>query len=406
DPHPVHREMLVSLLNSWGLRADPAAAGAAALQALAQAQTAQDPFALALLDPHLPAPDGPPLGRAIQAQPGLQATRLVRLTMLGQADPDPDWEAGGFAATLAMPAPRRKLQEVLAAVISGRKFVPAQADALPSFAEPSGLRPAHILVAEDNITNQQVAVGLLKILGLSADVVANGLEAVRALETIPYDMVLMDMQMPELDGLAATRQIRAPQSRVLNRQVPVVAITANARTSDLEDCLAAGMDDFIPKPIALDVLAAVLAKCLLPGQAGSPPRAGETVEKAAPALGAEAIPVFDRAGMMKLLGGDEALARLLIAGFLDNLPGQIQQLKSLAAGAAGARDAGAQAHKIRGACAVMGGSALAALAGVLEQAGKDGDLAAITARLPEVDAQFAALREALQNEQPGRPEHL
>jgi len=158
------------------------------------------------------------------------------------------------------------------------------------------------------------------------------------------------------------------------------------------------MDDFIPKPFTVAALAAVLAKCLPPGQVGAPLRAVETVEEAAPATQAEAIPVFDRARLMKLVGGDEPLARTLVTVLLGELPGQIQQLKNLTAAGA-ASDVGQQAHKIHGACATIGGSALAALARVLEQAGIAGDLATITARLPEVDAQFAALQAALQNEQ-------
>ena len=399
--HRVHREMLLGLLNSWGLRADAAAGGADALQALTQAQTAQDPFALAVLDLHLPAPDGTPLARVIKAQPGLQATRLVRLTTLGLEHSEPDWEASGFAATLAKPVRRLELQAVLAAVISGRKFVPAAPAAPPNFAAAFGLRPVHILVAEDNLTNQLVAVGLLKILGLSADVVSNGREAVQALEAIPYDLVLMDMQMPELGGLAATRQIRAPQSRALNRQVPVVAMTANAMASDRADCVAAGMDGFIPKPVSIAALAAVLAKCLPPDLVGPTPLAGEPGAEAAPALPAEARPVFDRAAMMSCLGENEDMAWVVIASFLAELPGQIQQLKSSAAEGAAA-GVGAVAHKMRGACAAVGGAALSALAQALEQAGKAGDLATITARLPEVDVQCAALQAALQQDQAAR----
>ena len=353
---------------------------------------------IALLDLQLPGLDGNALGRAIKAHPELRATRLVRLTTLGTSDRDPHWEAVGFGATLTKPVRRGELQAALAAVISGRKLAPTPADPLPGFAAGSGLRPARILVAEDNTVNQLVAVGILTKLGLSADVAANGLEALEALATLPYDLVLMDMQMPEMDGLAATRQIRAPQSRVLNRLVPVIAMTANAMARDRANCLAAGMDGFISKPISVAALAEVLAKYLPPGPAGPPPQAGATGEKAAPAMRAAARPVFDRAEMLSRMGEDEDLAQEVIVNFLGDLPGQIQHLKNVAAGGA-AGDAGAAAHKIRGACAAVGGEALSALAELLEHAGKAGDLATITARLPEVDAQFAALQAALQQEQ-------
>ena len=125
---------------------------------------------------------------------------------------------------------------------------------------PFADRKARVLVAEDNITNQQVAVGILTRLGLRAEVAANGAEALKALETLPYDLVLMDVQMPEMDGLEATRQIRAPQSRVLNRRVPIIALTAHAMQGDRERCLAAGMDDHLAKPVGTAALLAALEK--------------------------------------------------------------------------------------------------------------------------------------------------
>ena len=262
DPHPINQEILTGLLNTWGLRAAHVPDGPGALHALTAAHAAQDPFAIALLDMQLIGMDGNALGRAIKAHPDLHDTRLVRLTTLGQADRDPQWEAVGFGATLTKPVRRGELHEVLAAVISGRKLAPTLAGPMSGFAAGSGLRPARILVVEDNTVNQLVAVGLLKKLGMSADVAANGLEAIEALATLPYDLVLMDMQMPVLDGVGATRQIRDSQSRVLDHCVPVIAMTANAMRGDREECLAAGMNDYVAKPIEVASLVAALTKWL------------------------------------------------------------------------------------------------------------------------------------------------
>jgi circadian clock protein KaiC len=154
-------------------------------------------------------------------------------------------------------------------------------------------RRASILLAEDNVTNQRVALGLLKQLGLSADVVVNGTEAVRALETAPYDLVLMDVQMPELDGLAATRKIRNSQSAI--RNIPIIAMTAHAMAGDREQCLAAGMNDYLTKPVAPAALAAALAKWL--------PAAAREVVPAPPARPARAA--RDRATMPAPLMGDD-----------------------------------------------------------------------------------------------------
>ena len=123
-----------------------------------------------------------------------------------------------------------------------------------------------ILLAEDNITNQQVAMGALKRMGLMADVVSSGAEAVKALESLPYDLVLMDCQMPEMDGYEASRLIRNPQSAVINHHIPIIAMTANAMKGDRERCLEAGMNDYVSKPIYPLELAITLDKWL-PGKA-------------------------------------------------------------------------------------------------------------------------------------------
>ena len=156
-----------------------------------------------------------------------------------------------------------------------------------------------ILLAEDSKINQMVAIGILNSLGLSADAVANGAEAVTALESIPYDLVLMDVQMPEMDGLEATRQIRSPHSAVRNHQVPIVAMTAHALRGDRERCLEAGMNDYLTKPVSPQALAAVLAKWL-PTEteiAESPPTS--------PVPGVRPqYPIFDRLGLMARLLDD------------------------------------------------------------------------------------------------------
>ena len=138
----------------------------------------------------------------------------------------------------------------------------AQTETLPL----TDIRGTHILIVDDNITNQQVAVGLLRRMGLRADAVAGGVEAITALETIPYDLVLMDLQMPEMGGLEAARQIRNPGSSVQNHEIPIIAMTANAMASDREECLDAGMNDYLSKPVSRRALAEALDRWLPRGQ--------------------------------------------------------------------------------------------------------------------------------------------
>jgi len=270
DDSAVNREIFLVLLKAWGLRAVEAVDGPAALLALAQAKAARDPFAIAIVDMQMPGMDGLSLGRAIKSDPDLRDTRLVLCSSLGLAGRELRGEPGDFMASLTKPVRRQELQEALAAGVRGGNSAPVAAKPTSLVALSAGLSGSRILVAEDNITNQLVAVGLLKKLGLKADVAANGLEALRALQTIPYDLVLMDVQMPEMDGIEATRQIRDPQSRVLNHRVPIVAMTAHAMGDDRDKCLQAGMDDYITKPVRVPVLAAALEKWLRPARACSP----------------------------------------------------------------------------------------------------------------------------------------
>ncbi len=461
DDRPVNREIFSVMLTSWGLRPTEADGGSAALLALAEAHAAGDPFVIAILDMQMPDMDGAALGRAIKSDPNLRTTRLVSCTSMGNTGSQSQWEAIGFVAALDKPVRRQDLLDVLETALGGKPSA-ARVHASPSSTAKPALRPSRILVAEDNITNQQVATGILKKFGMRVGVAANGLEAVQALSTIPYDLVLMDVQMPELDGLAATRQIRDPESGVLNHRVPIIAMTAHALTGDRARCLEAGMDDYVTKPVEIAALIAALEQwlpphpetevsatlperpsgtgsddleCAKPDRApaprpeavspGSQPWAeapssphiaasglGEQASEVgcspdpqpAPApmppavpLGRAEIRVFDRAGYLARVMDDVELAREVAAGFLDDLPKQLQQLRNFVA-AGETHSAGKQAHKIKGACAAVGGGALYALAEKLEIAGEVGDLATIAARMPEVDVQFAALKKAMTNE--------
>jgi CheY-like chemotaxis protein/HPt (histidine-containing phosphotransfer) domain-containing protein len=219
-------------------------------------------------------------------------------------------------------------------------------------------------VADDNTTNQLVALAMLKRIGYCGDAVANGLEAVRALTQIPYDIVLMDVQMPELDGLEATRRIRDPKSRVLNLHVPIIAMTARAMRGDQDRCLAAGMDDYLAKPVQFDQLVSVLQHWL--EQTSAPP-ASDTKD-AAP------LPpqpdVFDRAACLNRLGGDEELMQRIIRVFLDDAKQQVANLAE-ALTLADSAEVCRLAHKLNGAAGSMGATALHELAAKLEDAARD-----------------------------------
>ena len=263
-------------------------------------------------------------------------------------------------------------------------------------------RAGRVLVAEDNITNQQVALAMLKKLGCRADAVANGKEALASLRDIPYDLVLMDCQMPEMNGYEATARIRDPQSGVRNTRIPIVALTAHAMRGDREKCLAAGMDDYLMKPVEVKALKAVLDRWLKREAKSSPSTAVRDRAARAPGARGGSPAVFDEAGLIERLMGDRGVAGAIVRGFLNDMPKQLASLEShLAAGDTAA--AGRLAHTIKGAAAGVGGNAMRQAAWAMEEAAKAGDLAAMGAHMCEVEKQFQAARKAMQSMQAGPP---
>jgi len=389
DDNATGREILTVRLAAWGLRPSEAPDGPAALLALERALDEHDPFRLAVVDMQMPGMDGETLGRTVKADARLADLRMVMLTSLGTRGDARHFQEIGFAAYATKPIRHQELGAVLSLALT-QPTEPATTprpiatrhsarETLDRFAG----RKARLLLAEDNITNQQVALGLLKKLGLRADAVANGAEAVKALEIIPYDLVLMDVMMPVLDGLEATIIIRDPQSAVLNHQLPIIAMTAHALQGDREKCLEVGMNDYVTKPVSLMLLAEALEKWL--------PEATNAVPTAEPE-----VPVFDRAGMLARLMDDGDLARLVTEGFLADLPRQIEALR----GYLEAQDAPSverQAHTIKGASANVGGERLCAVAFELEIAAKAGDLTTARARLTELQSEFDRLQPAMTN---------
>jgi CheY-like chemotaxis protein len=367
------------MLSSWGCRHEEVESADAALQALRKAAAEGDPFCIAVLDMHMPDVDGEMLGAAIRCDRDLRETALIMMTSGGSRGDAARMEKAGFAAYLVKPVRQSQFYDCLAVVL-GRKF-PAQASV--SVGPPSGLITRHtlaeqaklrlrILLAEDNVVNQKVALKTLEKLGYRADVVGNGLEAVCALQSTAYDLVLMDVQMPEMDGMEATRRIRDPRSGVRNPHTPIVALTAHAMTGDRQKCLGAGMDDYLAKPIKPDELAAVLARWLSPNTAepsgldGSGSSEVTRVPSAPDPSNGGTEPVFDETVLLGLLDGDEEAAAEIIAEFLDDASRQIAALGR--AVASGDQSLVLQhAHALKGASANVGAKTLRRLSAQLEE---------------------------------------
>ncbi|MEI6666964.1 MAG: response regulator [Acidobacteriota bacterium] len=396
DDNASNREVLLLQLRAWGVRVEEASSGPEGLQAVYAARDSGDPFQIAMLDRVMPGMDGVALGRAIRVDQTLKETRLVLLSSLGKRGDAKAMKDAGFAGYLTKPARHSEVLGCLSILMSGGELTQ---DTRPIVTRHTvrELRPGvvRILLAEDNITNQDVAIGILKRLGLRADAVANGAEAVKALQLVPYDLVLMDVLMPEMDGFEATRRIRDPQSGVLNHQIPIIAMTANAMQGDREQCLDAGMNDYVSKPVSPGALEDALNRWL-PGEANA--RAAVQADQVGPAVSGGTGPaeclVFDEAGMLARMMNDRELAQKVMFGYLTDLPRQIEALKEYL-GAGDVAGVTRQAHSMKSAAASVGGEAVRAVAFEMEQTAKKGDLDATAARLPEIDDQIARLKESL-----------
>ncbi|MET0209868.1 MAG: response regulator, partial [Burkholderiaceae bacterium] len=359
DDHQTNREILEQTLRSWGLQVTTAAGGREALPLLADAAQAGKPFGLAILDMHMPEMDGLALARATRALPEVAGTRLMMLssayTAARQAQPEP-----GIERYLHKPVRRADLFRAVTGILASAQHEPTAHHPRPRLAlesQPGG----RVLLVEDNAINQAVASAMLRKLGLAVTVATNGLDAVRLACTGAFDLVLMDCQMPGMDGFEATRRIRALESgREGGAVLPIIALTANALAGDREACLAAGMTDYLSKPVTGTKLAQMLERHL--------------PLRAAPPTGPRAQ-VFDAAvlGSLPMVadGSEPEFASELL---LQYMQGSTELLDDCARAVNGddQKTALRGVHTLKSSSAQVGALALAALAGATETAMRGG----------------------------------
>jgi CheY-like chemotaxis protein/HPt (histidine-containing phosphotransfer) domain-containing protein len=292
----------------------------------------------------------------------------------------------GFAAYLTKPVKSVQLRDCLALAIGSKSSGPGGAS-VPIITRHSVVeakkQKVRLLLAEDNITNQKVALKILEKAGYRAETVNNGLEVLAALEKNPYDLILMDVQMPEMDGFEATGAIRRKEK---GGHTPIVAMTAHAMKGDRERCLGAGMDDYISKPIQPKELIEVIERQLK----GARPAETEM----APSEQAKEPEVFDRKILLERLDGDEEIFKEIIATFLEDAPNQIDKLKK-ALQEGDAKRVERQGHLLKGAALNIGGNGLQNAARELEVAGKEGDLTKAQSLVAMLDREFEKLKGAL-----------
>jgi PAS domain S-box-containing protein len=384
DDNATNRRILSLTLSRWGMRPATADGAAAALDLLRRAAAAGRPFPLVLLDFLMPTTDGVELARSITADPALRGCRMVLLTSTGHRPPADLTTSAGIAASLAKPVRTAALRECIATVVGHR-------DAEGRVAAPPGTiaarHPAHVLLVEDNPVNQQVAARMLEKMGHRVDVAGNGLEAVTAVREIPYAAVLMDCQMPEMDGYDATRAIRRLAGR---ERTPIIAMTASAMETDRRRCLDAGMDDHLAKPVQLVELRDRLDRWL--GEAAPVAGGGSAAPDPPPdpPLDPEVLAGLRQLGAESGRDIVHQLTTLFLTTAIETLERIHQALADRDPAALGRA-----AHAIKGSSATVGAHTLARLSGELERQAGAGDLdgaAATTVRLSaELDRIPAAL---------------
>ena len=368
DDNRTNRRILVAMLQGWGLQAEAVSDGGAALDALRRAASRGRPSTVALLDCQMPGMDGFMLAEAIRKDPGLRDTEMILLTSSGQRGDSARCREVGFAGYLLKPVAAVDLLDALRAVIS-RRSGPAQTKPLVTrHSLRERRRCAHILLAEDNPINRMVAEKFLEKRGHTVVSVGNGREALAAVIKESFDILLMDVQMPEMDGYEATAAIRAYE-QTRRRRTPIIALTAHAMKGDRERCLAAGMDGYVSKPIAAEELLERIDNLLAagPAETGTPPG------PAAPVPPAAGVPVLDRAEALGRAGGDQALLAEILAIFRNDTPFISKAIeRALAEGSC--PPVAASAHRLKGSLGTLGAGASFAAAERLEEAAATGNL--------------------------------
>ncbi len=369
DDNATNREVLERQLGRWGVLVRAVASAEEALALL----SAGEAFDAALLDQQMPGMDGLALAEEVRKTRGPAQLPLIMLTSVGRRDAAA--ARLGFAAFLFKPIKQGQLLDVLLLVCGGAELMPAAPRAPAVFDGKMGERqPLRVLLAEDNPVNQRVALEMLARMGYRADPVATGKEAVAAVGRQPYDVVLMDVMMPEMDGLEATAAVR----RLVGVAQPrIIALTANAMKGDREVCLKAGMDDFVAKPIQAADLAAALQRCKALARPAPPP------PDAPDALDLEAVNSLQEA-----VGGRDAVAELLRM-YLDDAPSLLARMR-LALEHGKAPDVRITAHTLRSSSATVGAQEVSRRSGELEAAARANETRTLAGRFAALEAAYSA----------------
>ena len=394
DDNSTNCRILSTQAGKWGMIPRGTQSAAQALQWL----DAGEIFDLAILDMQMPEMDGVTLAQKIRKLAAGGQFPIVLLTSVGVRTDSPEFTGVAFASCLTKPIKPAQLQDAITRIISGNKPAPAKTGGPAKMDRTLATRlPLRILLCDDNQINLKVALRILQQLGYKADTALNGREAVEAFERQPYDLVFMDVQMPEVDGFEATRRIRERQQQQqpnFKSSIIIVAITASVMKGDRERCIASGMDDYLAKPIRPEDVRQIIERWAT--TAALPDQTEHTVEpaplKTANAADENAPVDMDR--MLDFSDNDPESLRELVALYFKQTTTQMEELAT-AIKAADASGVQRVAHSCAGASATCGMIRIAPLLRELEKQGHDRDLSAAVEKFTQVTAEFERIKKYL-----------
>lgn len=403
EDHGRTRQVLVHDLEGTEFDVTLAGSAAEALDRLREAASRGAPFDVSILDLQLPDMDALTLAHEIHVSPNLERARLVLAAPLGQRLDVGLLRTVGVAAHLVKPFKRARLVETLRAVVSGEDAFQHRSGPDGRAASGMTMTGLKILMAEDNVVNQKVALALLRKLNQAATVAADGKQVLEMVATTPYDVILMDCQMPEMDGYETTHRIRLEEANgTYGNRVPhfIVALTANAMVGDRERCLEAGMDDFLTKPLELQALEAALNRAVTYRQAAlgqGPANAAPPASSppGAPGVDVGNLPVLDR-NVLELLTVPEDPGSIAELAEIFRQDSKTRLAAMLSARTArDARGVAAAAHTLKGSAGNLGGRRVAAIAAAIEEAAKAGDWTVVESAEGALAAAVSEFQQAL-----------
>jgi PAS domain S-box-containing protein len=381
DDNETNRRILQEVLTNWRMRPVTADGSAAALAALEESIAGKHPFDVVLLDAHMPAMDGFEVAKRIKQNRRLRGIKVIMLTSAGEPEDVAQCQALGIDAYLTKPVKQSELFDAIISVLSPRKQMPSRASRPRKGS--STRRRLKLLLAEDNPVNQMLATRILEKLGHDVTVVGNGREAVSKAQASGFDLIIMDVQMPEMDGFEATAAIREWE-KTTGKHIPIVAMTAHAMKGDRERCLAAGMDGYVSKPIRIADLEEAVT------QATAAKELSNTVSTN-PAEGG----VMDEAAVLAGLDGNRGLLRDLARLFLADYPKQLVEIKAAIQGGDAERLRRA-AHALKGSVGNFAAQRAFDTALQVEMLGKSGDVAAAQDVCVALEGELSQLSQELE----------